>query len=78
MIAACTRAILATIAYGHDRHGGSASWLGLARRLQGYMVSDCRSLVDHCRKTGASVSEKRVGLDIADIRDGIDAGDKLF
>ena len=58
-------------------NGSEGHWTEQARGVPAYMGSDCRSLVDHCAKTGASVSEKRVGLDIADIRDGIEAGDIL-
>ncbi len=39
------------------------------------MGTDCRSLVEHCNETGATLTEKRIGLDIADARQGIDAGD---
>ena len=42
------------------------------------LVTDCRSLYDHCNKTGASLSEKRVGVDIADVRSSIDGGDVLM
>ena len=38
-------------------------------------VSDCRSMVDHIRKTGGQTDEKRVAMDLADLRAGVDAGD---
>ena len=80
----------ATAAHAHDRvcymrtliaellHGPGGHWTTAMRRVGAALGTDCRSLVDHCRKTGASVSEKRVGLDIADVREGIDRGDALL
>ena len=38
-------------------------------------LSDCRSMVEHIKKTGASTDEKRVAMDLADLRHGIDNGD---
>jgi hypothetical protein len=49
-------------------------WTQAQRAVKYGLVSDCSSLVDHCQKTGSSVSEKRVGLDIADVRAAVDAG----
>ena len=34
-----------------------------------------RSMVEHIRKTGAATDEKRVAMDLADLRAGVDAGD---
>jgi hypothetical protein len=52
-------------------------WTEAQRAVKYGLASDCSSLVDHCQKTGSSVSEKRVGLDIADVRAAVDAGDTL-
>ena len=57
---------------GELLHEEPKHWTERVRSVQGYFVSDCRSLVDHVAKTGASVSEKRVGLDIADLRAGVE------
>ena len=38
-------------------------------------LSDCRSMVEHIRKTGAATDEKRVAMDLADLRAGVGAGD---
>ena len=38
-------------------------------------LSDCRSMVEHIRKTGAATDEKRVAVDLADLRAGVGAGD---
>ena len=37
-----------------------------------------QELVGHCNKKGAGLTEKRVGLDIAGVCQGIDAGDTTF
>jgi len=48
------------------------SWTTEIKKIPCVQVSDCRSLVDHCAKTGGSVSEKRVALDIADLRAAVE------
>ena len=53
----------------------AARWQDLARDVPVLFVSDCRSMADHIRKTGASTDEKRVAMDLADLRAGVDAGD---
>ena len=59
--------------------GGPASlssrWQDLVRDVPILFVSDCRSMVDNIRKTGASTDEKRAAMDLADLRAGVDAGD---
>jgi hypothetical protein len=52
-------------------------WQVAMRDVAYAMVTDCRSLAEHCSKTGATVTEKRVALDIADVRAAVDAGDVL-
>ena len=53
----------------------AARWQDLARDVPMLFVSDCRSMLDHIRKTGASTDEKRGATDLADLRAGVDAGD---
>lgn len=50
-------------------------WQDLAREVPMIFVSDCRSMVQHIQKTGASTDERRVAMDLADLRAGVDAGD---
>ena len=50
------------------------SWTTEIKKIPCVQISDCRSLVDHCAKTGGSVSEKRVALDIADLRAAVEDG----
>ena len=42
-----------------------------------YVVSDRNSLADHCAKTGSTTMEKRVAVDISDIRSAVGNGDSL-
>ena len=68
------RVLIADVLFGeHGKH-----WSQVQKSVRYGLVTDCRSLYDHCNKTGASLSEKRVGLDIADIRSSIDGGDVLM
>ena len=50
-------------------------WQDLCHEVPMIFVSDCRSMVEHIRKTGASTDEKRVDMDLADLRAGVDAVD---
>ena len=43
-------------------------------KLPGLMVTDCMSLYDNIRKTAAQTQEKRVMLDVEDMRDGVEYG----
>ena len=68
------RALIAEVLFGeHGEH-----WSQVEKSVRYGLVTDCRSLYDHCNNTGAILSEKRVGLDIADIRSSIDGGDMLM
>lgn len=52
-------------------------WTVQQREVLYGLGTDCCSLAEHGNKTGASVNEKRVSLDIADVRAAIDSGDTL-
>ena len=67
------RAILAEIFFGWR-----ADWEAHSRQLQAAMVTDCKSLKDLTAKAGSLPAEKCIALDIADVRQGLEAGDKLF
>ena len=42
------------------------------------MATDCKSLYDLCQKTGSVPDERRVALDLLDVRESVDAfGDKI-
>ena len=67
------RTIMAEIFYGWN-----SDWDKLSRRVDAAMVTDCKSLKDLTDKVGSLPSEKRIALDIADVRQGIEAGDRLL
>ena len=67
------RVIVAEAIKGPDVR--SWRWQDLCREVPMLFVSDCRSMVEHVRKTGAATDEKRVAMDLADLRAGVDAGD---
>ena len=50
----------------------------MRRMVLGGQCTDCRSLYDHVVHTGKSLPEKRVGMDIADMREGIDEDSDVF
>ena len=54
--------------------GLKGPWYEKALHVPACLVTDCRSLHDHLLKTGGCVSDKRVALDLQDIRDGVDEG----
>ena len=53
----------------------SMRWTDMVQSVPMLFLSDCRSMVEHIKKTGASTDEKRVAMDLADLRHGIDNGD---
>ena len=54
-------------------------WTERVREVPHVMATDCRSLVEHTNKTGStSLTEKRVALDMSDLREGIDGGKVLL
>ena len=79
----------ASAAWGYDRmvhvraiyaemvHGWKADWRELLDTVPSTNLTDCQSLVDHCAKEGSLPQERRVALDIADLRSGIADGDDL-
>ena len=67
------RVIIAEFLQGSKAIG--ARWQDLQQRVPMLFLSDCRSMVEHIQKTGAAVDEKRVAMDLADLRAGVDAGD---
>ena len=53
-------------------------WWELQRTVRYALLTDCKSLADHCGKASSTLTEKRVGLDIADVREAVEAGDELL
>eukprot|EP00972_Heterocapsa_arctica_P084336 12423652-Heterocapsa_arctica.AAC.1 len=54
------------------------TWEERVVHLPQVSLVDARSLRDHLHKTGSMPTEKRVGLDLADVREWLDRGGKLF
>eukprot|EP00971_Amphidinium_carterae_P178240 3535643-Amphidinium_carterae.1 len=63
------RVLLGTI------QGETGTWMMRAGMIPSYPVTDCHSLYETVRKTGGAINEKRVQLDVQDVRDGVDSGD---
>ena len=53
------------------------TWQERALTIPQITVVDARSLRDHLHKTGGQPTEKRVGLDLCDVREWLERGDKL-
>ncbi len=64
------RFVLSQVVYGQ----GEATWPEVCRRIPYALLTDCRSLAQRCTKTGSTLTEKRVSLDIADVRAAVDDG----
>ena len=58
--------------------GRPPHWTEIIRAVRYALCTDCRSLSEHCSKCSSGLTEKRVGLDIADLRASVDAGDSLL
>ena len=73
---------------GHDRgtwirafvaqllHGYETPWRTMKLKVPYGFGTDCRSLYDTTVKTGSSTREKRIAMDLQDVRDGVDEGDQ--
>ena len=53
-------------------------WKVAQKAVEYALLAECRSLADHCQKRSTSLTEKRVGLEIADGREDVEAGDSLL
>ena len=67
------RALLAEFLYGYK-----SGWRDLVSKIPAAIATDCRSLYDLCRKHGSLPNERRVALDLLDVREGLeDHGDQI-
>ena len=69
---AMVKYLLSAMLYGEED-----LWLNGAARLRGILVTDCMSLVDLLDKEGNIPTEKRIALDVADLREGLEMNNKL-
>ena len=51
---------------------GKIDWTARLQRVPGKSLTDCKSLRDFCRKEGSLPSERRVALDVEDLREGLE------
>ena len=61
------RAMIYEIENGRDRH-----WTKMCAQIPFCLGTDCKSLYDLCKKVGSIPDERRVALDLMDVREGIE------
>ena len=73
------RAMYARAMIYEVEHGSSADpWEETCKKVPFCMGTDCRSLYDLCAKEGSMPDERRVALDIMDVREGMEEfGDNM-
>ena len=58
--------------------GIDGDWRDACEKIPFCLGTDCKSLYDLCTKDGSTPDEKRVALDLLDVREGIETfGDKI-
>ncbi len=62
--------VLSKVLYGQD----GTPWPEVCQKVPYALLTDCRNLAQHCAATGSTLTEKRVSLDIADVRAAVDSG----
>ena len=62
---------VAQLLYGYEK-----PWTTMKLQAPYGFGTDCRSLYETTVKTGSSTREKRIAMDLQDVRDGIDEGGK--
>ncbi len=63
------RYVLLQVLRGHD----GTTRPEVCQKVSYALLTDCRSLAQHCAKTGSTSTEKRASLDIADVRAAVDS-----
>ena len=67
------RAMLYEIEHGHNNN-----WTEMCKQVPFCLGTDCKSLYDLCTKDGSLPQERRVALDLLDVREGIEHfGDRI-
>ena len=72
------RACYVRVALAEMIHGWNATWTQLLDKIPVRCVTDSKSFVDMCRKEGSMPTERRIALDVADLRERLEAGDELM
>ena len=65
------RAIFARVMIYEIEHGLHGDWHGMCKQVPFSLRTDCKSLYDLCVKEGSIPEERRVALDLLDVRDGV-------
>ena len=72
------RAIFARVMIYEIEHGLQGDWHEMCKRVPFSLGTDCKSLYDLCVKEGSIPEERRVALDLLDVRDGVERyGDRI-
>ena len=58
-------------------YGWGSNWSNLLDKIPGRCVTDCKSFVDMYCKEGSMPTERRIALDVADLRERLEAGYEL-
>ena len=75
---ACDRATFCRALLGEVLFGKQRPWQRMVQSIKAGYLTDCNSLFQHCQKDGASTTEKRVMLDLADLKQALkEYGDLL-
>ena len=62
-----TRALIYEIEKGRDKH-----WTQMCKEVPFGLGTDCKSLYDVCTKTGSMPDDRRVALDLLDVKEGVE------
>ena len=72
------RAIFARVMIYEIEHGLQGDWHDMCKQVPISLRTDCKSLYDLCVKEGSIPEERRVALDLLDVRDGVERyGDRI-
>jgi len=67
------RALISELLYGYEQN-----WRTMVSRVPSGFATDCNSLYDLCRKHGSLPSERRIALDLLEVREGLEEfGDQV-
>ena len=58
-----------------ERRNADGDWYAQVDNIRGHLVTDCKSLYESVHKSDSQTSDKRVMLDIEDMRAGVQSSD---
>ncbi len=72
------RGMYARVMLYENERGWDDNWRNLCKKFPFCLGTDCKSLYDLCKKDGSIPDERRVALDLLDVREGIEEfGDEV-